>query len=300
MAVSLNVPKIPDSSSFNNEDGVDAVVGLHNDQQRFNRGVKTLITALPDQSLAGGQRRYIVESQAVNDPPGSPSAGQYWIVGSSPTGDWTGYAKYIATKYSGDSSWTLIAPKIGDEAYDRNTLSTLIWGGSSWDPSSNAWSAIAHYKTAGTGSTTTSSATNWAGTSAPTTSISRIADDVTITATVASGKLMRFMYSARMSPTLTTTSTATPGVFAIPIGVAIFRDSETTALLWRPTHYAIYNDAGTSLSIIFGPYNVDAQFYFTADDSSSHTYKAAIAHGYTAQYAISTISERDFSLEVSN
>src|SRR5690606_6364102 len=66
-----------------------------------------------DQALVGGQRRYIVQNQTTDNPPGSPSPGVYWIVGGSPTGAWAGFTGYIATFYDGDTEWTLIPPKAG-------------------------------------------------------------------------------------------------------------------------------------------------------------------------------------------
>jgi hypothetical protein len=49
-----------------------------------------------------------------NDPPGSPSEGDRYLVGSSPTGSWTGHAEEVAY-YSG--GWQFLDPMPGWRAY---------------------------------------------------------------------------------------------------------------------------------------------------------------------------------------
>lgn len=49
-----------------------------------------------------------------NDPPGSPSEGDRYLVGSDPTGAWTGHAQEVAY-YSG--GWQFLAPMPGWRAY---------------------------------------------------------------------------------------------------------------------------------------------------------------------------------------
>ena len=51
------------------------------------------------------------QSAGDNDPPGSPTVGQCWIVGSSPTGDWTGQSGAVAAWTEG--GWRFIAPREG-------------------------------------------------------------------------------------------------------------------------------------------------------------------------------------------
>lgn len=51
----------------------------------------------------------------LNAPPGSPSDGDCYIVGSAPTGDWAGHANDVAM-YIG-TAWLFRTPKNGWRAY---------------------------------------------------------------------------------------------------------------------------------------------------------------------------------------
>jgi hypothetical protein len=51
------------------------------------------------------------QSAGDDDPPGSPTAGQCWIVGSSPTGAWSGHGGAVAAWSEG--GWRFIAPREG-------------------------------------------------------------------------------------------------------------------------------------------------------------------------------------------
>ena len=52
----------------------------------------------------------------LNTPPGSPTNGQAWKTGASPTGDWSGQADTIAFYYSG---WLFVPLKDGMRLYDN-------------------------------------------------------------------------------------------------------------------------------------------------------------------------------------
>lgn len=52
-----------------------------------------------------------VEAEPANDPPPEPVAGQCWLVGSAPTGDWTGRARSVAIYTAG--GWRFAAPRQG-------------------------------------------------------------------------------------------------------------------------------------------------------------------------------------------
>ncbi len=56
-----------------------------------------------------------VMSLPGNTPPVSPLPGQCWIIGASPTGAWTGFAKHIAV--FGEGGWRFIAPVAGMAAW---------------------------------------------------------------------------------------------------------------------------------------------------------------------------------------
>ncbi|WP_439568720.1 DUF2793 domain-containing protein [Sphingopyxis sp.] len=62
----------------------------------------TLIDALVHAAVAAGP---------LNDPPAAPVAGQCWLVGSAPTGDWAGQAAAIAIWSAG--GWRFSAARAG-------------------------------------------------------------------------------------------------------------------------------------------------------------------------------------------
>lgn len=65
-----------------------------------------------------------------NDPPGSPSEGDRYLVGDTPTGAWAGHAEQIAY-YSG--GWQFLEPLPGWRAYVVGD-STYLYEESDWDP----------------------------------------------------------------------------------------------------------------------------------------------------------------------
>ena len=248
-----------------------------------------------DQALVGGQRRYIVENQTTNAPPGSPAHGVYWIVGSAPTGAWAGYGGYIATWYSGDSAWTLIQPKIGDEAYDKATNANYIRNGSAWIFAGGAWATIHHVATSGTGSTTAAgSGSGWNhATSAPTTSQVHRMDDAGITLQVLSGTKIKFTYEADVN--ITNGSIAAGGQ---SLGIALFRDSDANAIKWARWVPRIDANPNNTVSD-----RMQAVFIIDASDSASHTYKVAAMGSYAGANQFSAVTEmrnRDFLAEVAS
>lgn len=84
-----------------------------------------------------------VVNSAVDTPPGSPTDGDAYIVGSTPTGVWTGKANLIAIAYNG--SWYFIpgfndagtqiaigARHEGITIYCQTTNALKLWTGSAW------------------------------------------------------------------------------------------------------------------------------------------------------------------------
>jgi hypothetical protein len=66
-----------------------------------------------------------------NTPPGSPADGATYIVGSSPTGAWSGFAGKIA--YALDGGWQFFAPFRGMIAWDNaNSQVIFCYNGSAW------------------------------------------------------------------------------------------------------------------------------------------------------------------------
>ncbi len=75
------------------------------------------------------------KSRTTATPPGSPSTGDVYIIGASPTGAWSGQAGNI-TYYN--SGWNFITPNEGASfwVYDENAAYT--YNGSSWIMTSRA------------------------------------------------------------------------------------------------------------------------------------------------------------------
>lgn len=66
----------------------------------------------------------------LNDPPVSPSEGDRYLVDSTPTGDWVGHGKSIAT-YNG-TGWDYAVPAEGWFIYDVDSNTRYKYDGSSW------------------------------------------------------------------------------------------------------------------------------------------------------------------------
>lgn len=77
----------------------------------------------------------VAQDVGLNTPPGSPTVGQCWVVGSSPTGAWAGKSGQIAQAVEG-GSWYFVAPfkrlRLWNEAADEY----FVYDGSAWVPDS--------------------------------------------------------------------------------------------------------------------------------------------------------------------
>jgi hypothetical protein len=71
-------------------------------------------------------------SRSVSTPPGSPTNGDAYLVGPSPSGAWVGHTNDVAIWVSADSAWTFYAPKTGFlcNVQDENFLAK--WSGTAW------------------------------------------------------------------------------------------------------------------------------------------------------------------------
>lgn len=65
-----------------------------------------------------------IEGEA-SSPPVAPGEGQCWLVGPSPSGDWSGHAGAIACLQAG--SWLFIAPRDGLRLLDRSSGQLLFY-----------------------------------------------------------------------------------------------------------------------------------------------------------------------------
>lgn len=66
----------------------------------------------------------------ISSPPATPSFGQCWLVGSSPTGAFAGHADQIAGWNEG--GWQFIAPRNGLRVFDISTGADRLYLGGSW------------------------------------------------------------------------------------------------------------------------------------------------------------------------
>lgn len=82
-----------------------------------------------------------------NTPDATPSEGDAYFTGSSPTGAWAGQASMIAIYYAG---WRFFAPQIGMRAWNYDTTVQDIKGmiqysSLGWFPIGKRWSATEHF-----------------------------------------------------------------------------------------------------------------------------------------------------------
>jgi len=72
-----------------------------------------------------------VEAPPLNDPPADPIAGQCFLVGDSPTGDWSGQPGAIAG--FSDGGWRFVAPPEGVRLLDRTSGETMLRLNGAWE-----------------------------------------------------------------------------------------------------------------------------------------------------------------------
>jgi len=70
-----------------------------------------------------------VIDRTLNTPPASPSVGDTYIVGASPTGAWSGAAAKVVAYFSG---WKIKTPLAGWHAWARAENRMLVYSGSAW------------------------------------------------------------------------------------------------------------------------------------------------------------------------
>lgn len=233
-------------------------------------------TVLPA-NILGGRTHWTIENQTTDAPPGSPTDGVAYIIGSSPSGDWAGHAGKIAV--AKNSAWIIITPGIGYEAFDKSDSTSYVYITGGWVNGGGVIVGAATVAVAGTGSTTQASSTLFDGsdTVAPTTSQRRRTDtgtEVTYAAR-ASGKRLRFIYSAKVL--LSEVLDSMSGGPNEGLVIALFRDSEVNALDWVGMPWMeVGTVSASAFSIRTG---VTAILETTAPDANAHTYRIAIFAG---------------------
>lgn len=204
-------------------------------------------------------KRIIVENQTTNAPPGSPSIGDAYVIGSSPTGDWAGHAAEIAICEAG-TTFTLYVPTNGWEVYDKARNSAFTFSGSAWVSSAGTvvGAKIQLTVTGGSSYRGTGGAYYVFSSSTPPSRVNQIHlhDDTPLTyAAKAAGNILLFTYRAYVN---------NPSASA----VALFVDSVAAAIDW-----------GGDLST--GENHMQISFRHVAPDTSSHTYEVGIMNSTT-------------------
>ena len=72
----------------------------------------------------------VVESVLPDAPPALPAAGQCWVVGAAPTGDWAGHALAIAAWT--DDGWRFVAPRAGMQVWSIADALPAMFDGAGW------------------------------------------------------------------------------------------------------------------------------------------------------------------------
>jgi len=87
----------------------------------------------------------IVVEDTLNTPPGSPTTGKFWIVGSVPTGDFVGHGADLA--YWTGSAWAFLDPADGWSVYHKAYGFEVFYTSGSW--LGGAGSEVQTFSTAG-------------------------------------------------------------------------------------------------------------------------------------------------------
>ena len=75
----------------------------------------------------------VAQDIGTNTPPGSPTVGQCCIIGSSPTGAWSGMANYIA-QADGSGGWYFVAPIKRLRFWIESLQLDYYYDGTNWQP----------------------------------------------------------------------------------------------------------------------------------------------------------------------
>jgi len=77
--------------------------------------------------------QFPAKDRDLNSPPGSPSDGDRYIVGSSPSGDWAGQANNIAIWDDNNTAWIFATATEGMTAWLEDENTYVTFDGSNWD-----------------------------------------------------------------------------------------------------------------------------------------------------------------------
>lgn len=229
--------------------------------------------------------RFIVENQTTSTLPGTATVGTAYVRSTD--------LKLAVCEVA--NNFTVYTPKVGWSIYDKALKSAFTYDGSAWLSTAGTWidrkivSTASGSTTAPTGNTSYT----YSSTTAPTTSVRRLIDTVTLSfaAKKTSAKL-RLHYSA--DALFTSDST---GAGSGDIVIAVFRDSGTNAISWKrvSTVSSLITTNNQSAQM-----HLDYWFSLTAPDASSHTYTVAIVsrtNGVGNTTDAGTLTLRDLEIE---
>lgn len=74
----------------------------------------------------------------TNTPPGSPADQDKHIIGTAPTGVWSGHANALAIWQANGSFWQFYAPVAGWVAFNAANQQLYAWSGAAWLPLASA------------------------------------------------------------------------------------------------------------------------------------------------------------------
>lgn len=91
--------------------------------------ISDLVSTSQFLSQSGGPIRCV--AVGTNSPPGSPSSGDTYVIGTSPSGAWSGRAGQFA-RWTG-TAWYFSAPDVGSMAIDTTAEELYMRGASAWN-----------------------------------------------------------------------------------------------------------------------------------------------------------------------
>lgn len=241
-------------------------------------------------NVLGANASYVikVENQTTNSPPASPIAPVAYIIGSSPTGAWSGNAGKLAVCLT-NGSFTIITPAAGDVVYDKAQQTAYQYNGTAW-VSANA--AVLRYKRSYVAADTALSAdfgssyyTYSSSTGFTTSNFGKTCSNTITYAALSTSNLLRFKIRAVASIFSFIAGSSSDK----PITIGLFVDALTTAQDWVP----LFNATGA------GPL-VQAEFYYQPANTDPHTYTIRFTRGQATGYsdfAITTLGRNMFSVE---
>jgi hypothetical protein len=204
-----------------------------------------------------------VVNQTTNTPPTSPTDGDAYIIGTSPTGVWSGNARKIAIYET--SAWVIYTPQDGWMVFDKAQFASFTYYSGVWNSLASGIASEKLYTAVGSTALTrtNATATSFAGdtsTTAPTTARVYFDSSISITHQCGSNKTLEFSFTSGGQFV-----SGTGLAYGFTIGLHV--DSSATATDWA------YQPAINLTSSTATPYVSSVVLKHVTADTSSHTYK---------------------------